>query len=140
MNAVEAERRQLISLDRDECLQLLATVPVGRLIFTVNALPAVRLMNFALLGDVIVVRTAPEATVMRKAPGSVVAFEVDQVDAAASTGWSVTVTGRAARVTSPEAAARYSSLRLVPWAPGARDDFLTIRAEVVEGRKITVLD
>ena len=31
-----------------ESLRLLATVPVGRLIFTVNALPAVRLMNFVL--------------------------------------------------------------------------------------------
>ena len=35
-------------LGRAESLRLLATVPVGRLIFTINALPAVRLMNFVL--------------------------------------------------------------------------------------------
>jgi hypothetical protein len=43
-------------LDHGESLRLLASVPVGRLIFTVNALPAVRLMNFALVDGLIVPR------------------------------------------------------------------------------------
>jgi len=140
MNAVEMARRELVPLDRDQCLRLLASVPVGRLIFTVNALPAVRVMNFALVGDVIVVRTAAGTAAARKAPGSIVAFEADHVDAASSSGWSVTVTGRAAHVTDPDAVARYSSLPLMPWAPGARDEFLTIRAEVVEGQQIVIPD
>jgi hypothetical protein len=41
-------------------------VPVGRLIFTVNALPTVRLMNFALVDGLIVIRTADDSTVARK--------------------------------------------------------------------------
>jgi hypothetical protein len=45
-------------LDRAESLRLLATVPVGRLIFSVNALPAVRLMNSAVADGLIVMRTA----------------------------------------------------------------------------------
>jgi Pyridoxamine 5'-phosphate oxidase len=45
-------------LDRAESLRLLATVPVGRLIFTANALPTVRPMNFALVDELIVLRTA----------------------------------------------------------------------------------
>jgi hypothetical protein len=50
-------------LDRGESLRLLATVPVGRLIFTVNALPAVRPMNFALVDGLVVLRTAAGSTV-----------------------------------------------------------------------------
>ena len=41
---------ELTRLDRAESLRLIAGVPVGRLIFTMNALPAVRPMNFALAG------------------------------------------------------------------------------------------
>jgi len=44
-------------LGRAESLRLLATVPVGRLIFTIGALPAVRLMNFVLTDGLILMRT-----------------------------------------------------------------------------------
>ena len=38
----------LKQLSRDECLKLMASVPVGRVIYTRRALPAVGLINFAL--------------------------------------------------------------------------------------------
>lgn len=117
-------------------MRLLATMPVGRLIFTVNALPAVRLMNFAVVGELIVVRTAADMTVARRVNDVIVAFEADDLDAATSSGWSVVVTGRAARVTDPDVVARYRTVPLVPWAPGERDQYLTITTEVVEGRRV----
>ncbi len=123
-------------LDRRESLRLLATVPVGRLIFTVNALPAVRPMNFALVDELILVRTAADSTVARKVDDMIVAFEADELDAAACAGWSVTVTGRAALVRDPDAAARYRHVPLVPWAPGIRDQFVTITTELAEGRRV----
>jgi len=123
-------------LDRGESLRLLASVPVGRLIFTVNALPTVRPVNYVLVDELILLRTAAESTVARKVAGAVVAFEADELDAATCSGWSVTVTGRAALVTDPEAIARYRGVRLVPWAPGAREVFVTITTELVEGRRV----
>jgi Pyridoxamine 5'-phosphate oxidase len=69
-------------LDRAESLRLLASAPVGRLIFTVNALPAVRLMNFAVVGGLIVLRTAAGTTVARKVDDAIVAFEADDLNAA----------------------------------------------------------
>lgn len=123
-------------LDREESLRLLATVPVGRLIFTVNALPTVRLMNFALVDGLIVMRTAEDSTAARKVHGSVVAFEADEVDDATCSGWSVTVLGRAALVPDPEKVARYQAMSLVPWAPGSRDTFLTLTTELTEGRRV----
>ena len=123
-------------LDRGESLRLLATVPVGRLIFTVGALPAVRLMNFVLADGLIVVRTAADTTVARKVNDSVVAFEADDLDAATSSGWSVIVTGRATLVTDPGLAARCQKVPLAAWAPGERDQYVTITTELVEGRRV----
>jgi uncharacterized protein len=82
-------------LARGESLRLLATVPVGRLIFTVNALPTVRPVNFAVVAGLLLVRTAADSTTARTVDGTIVAFEADELDAATCSGWSVTVTGRA---------------------------------------------
>jgi hypothetical protein len=131
-----AAHGEFIRLDRSESLRLLATVPAGRLIFTVNALPTVRLMNFALADGLIVLRTAADTTVARKVNDTVVTFEADDLDAATSSGWSVIVTGRATLVTDPGPLARYQEVPLVPWAPGERDQYMTITTELVEGRRV----
>jgi uncharacterized protein len=123
-------------LDRAESLRLLAGVPVGRLIFTINAMPAIRPMNFALVDGLILLRTATDTTVARKIHDTIVAFEADQFDPGTSSGWSVTVTGRATLVTDPAAATRYQAVPLVPWAPGVRDQFVTITTELVEGLRV----
>lgn len=123
-------------LGRAESLRLLPTVPVGRLIFTVNALPAVRLMNFVVADGVIVMRTTADSTVASKLDGIIVTFEADELDAGTCSRWSVTVTGRAALVTDPDQAARYRQVPLVPWAAGSRDQFMTITTELAEGRRV----
>jgi uncharacterized protein len=128
--------REIARLDRADCLRLLAGVPIGRLIFTVNALPAVRPMNFALDDGLILLRTAPDSTVARKVDGQVVVFQVDELDAATSSGWSITVTGRAALVTDPDAIARYLAVPLAPWAPGTKELFVTVGIELAEGVRI----
>jgi hypothetical protein len=124
-------------LNRAESLPLLASVQVGRLIFTVGALPAVRVMNFALVGQLIVLRTAANTTVARSVDDTIVAFEVDDLDVATSSGWSVTVTGRAALVTDPQLIDRYKTVPLVPWASGVRDQYMTITTEKVEGQRVS---
>jgi hypothetical protein len=126
----------LTRLDRAECLRLLAGVHVGRLIFTMNALPAVRPMNFALTDGLILLRTAPDSTVASKVDGQVVVFQADEFDAGTSSGWSVTVTGRAEVVTDLAAIARYLTVPLVPWAPGQRELFVTVGIELAEGLRI----
>jgi len=128
---------EFIRLDRAESMRLLASARVGRLIFTLNALPTVRLMNFALADGLILLRTAADTTAARRLDDMIVAFEADDLDAATSSGWSVVVTGRAAQVTDPELMARYRNVPLVPWAPGERDQFVTITTEVVEGRGVS---
>ena len=124
-------------LNRAESLPLLASAQVGRLIFTVGALLAVRVMNFALVDQLIVLRTAANTTVARSVNGAIVAFEVDDLDVATSSSWSVTVTGRAMLIADPEQIHRYQMTPLVPWASGVRDQFVTITTEKAEGQRVT---
>lgn len=112
-------------------------MPVGRLVLTIDALPTVRAVTFALVDGLIVVRTAADSTVACKADDTIVAFEADELDAATASGWSVTVTGRAALVTDPSAVTRYQTVLLASWAPGARDEFVTITTEIAEGRRLS---
>jgi len=133
---VRAEADGLTWLDRGECLRLLASVPVGRLIFTMNALPTVRVVNFAVVDDLVLVRTAADTTMASKVHGAIVSFEADELDAATRSGWSVTVTGLAELVTDSAAVARYQEIPLVPWAPGVRDQFITITTEILDGLRI----
>jgi hypothetical protein len=58
------------------------------------------------------------------------------MDNATWSGWSVTVTGRAALVADPGMSAWYRAVPLVPWAPGPRDTFLTITTKLAEGRRV----
>ena len=69
----DARWGEFTRLGRGESLRLLATVPVGRLIFTVNALPAVRPMNFAVVDGLIVLRTAADSMTARRVDGAIVA-------------------------------------------------------------------
>ena len=74
----------LQQLSREECLMLMASVPVGRIIYTRRALPAVELVNFALDYGDIVIRTDRNGKLAAAARGAVVAFEADQLDPASA--------------------------------------------------------
>ena len=125
-------------LDREECLRLLAKAPVGRVVYTRQALPAVLPVNFALDTDsAVVLCTSAASDLVRAVDGVVVAFEADDFDAGSRSGWSVVVTGRAAVVT--DSAEHGRLLRTGPrsWMPMRDGVFIRIDAEMVTGRELT---
>jgi hypothetical protein len=64
-----------------------------------------------------------------------VAFEIDEIDAAARRGWSVLVQGPAHHVTGAEQdAVRRAGVE--PWAPGDRELFVRIVPSRVTGRRV----
>lgn len=123
-------------LARDECLTLLTTTPIGRIVFTERALPAVRLVNFVLHGDQIVIRTGEGNKLLSAVGHAVVAFEADDVDYHARTGWSVTVIGHARQVTDAAELATLREMLPASWAPGARDHVICVEVELVSGRRL----
>jgi len=123
-------------LSRAECYDLIATVPIGRIVFTEGALPAIQPVNFALDGDAVVIRTRVGSKLVAAARSAVVAFEVDDYDGVTMTGWSVVLIGRAEPVTAPADLERVRALQLMPWALGDRPAFIRIAPEMVRGRRI----
>ncbi|MGH4010829.1 MAG: pyridoxamine 5'-phosphate oxidase family protein [Pseudonocardiaceae bacterium] len=117
-----------------ECLRLLASVPLGRVVFTDQALPSVLPVIFVVHDETIVLRTSDGSKLSAAARNSVVAFEADEFDVATWTGWSVTVLGHARLIRDNAALAELSALDLPPWTPG-RERFVVISIEIVTGRR-----
>ncbi|MUM04626.1 pyridoxamine 5'-phosphate oxidase [Mycobacterium sp. CBMA 213] len=118
-------------------LQLLASIDYGRVVFTLNALPAVRPVNHLLDGGRIIIRTRLTSAIARAISASealVVAYEADQMDLETRTGWSVVVAGRAYTVTEPAEIAEYER-RLHPWVNHA-DTVVAIEPDIVTGYRI----
>ncbi|OSP44916.1 pyridoxamine 5'-phosphate oxidase [Streptomyces sp. 13-12-16] len=125
------------ALDRQECLRLPAGVPVGRVIYTRQALPAVLPVNFSLDTDAsVLLATSPGSDLVRAVDGTVVAFEADEFHAEARSGWSVIVTGRATVVTGPAEHERFVRTGPASWMPLRETVFVRIEAEVVTGREL----
>ena len=119
-----------------ECRDLLATHGVGRISVSTAPGPAIVPVNYSVVDDAVVFRTAPDAT-PAAAAGAEVAFEVDHIDEALSEGWSVLVVGRARRVTDPAAVRRLDDAAYTPpWPGGGRDLWLRIDPERITGRRI----
>jgi uncharacterized protein len=129
-------RTTIHDLSREECLSLLPTVPVGRLVFTEHALPAVVPVNFMVDHGRIIIRTGTTSSLAAATRGAVVAFQVDDVDRGSRCGWSVTVTGRAYEVTDPLDLSRLEDLPLVPWGGGVKDHVIAVPVELVTGRRV----
>jgi hypothetical protein len=108
-------------LPRGECLRLMSTVGVGRIIYTRQALPAVELVNFTLDGGDIVISTfrGQLASAVRD---SVVAFETDQFSPQYKAGWNVTVIGR--------------SREVAPLPVNGHEHLLRVTPEIITGRAL----
>jgi uncharacterized protein len=121
-----------------ECLRLLASVTVGRLGVTIDALPAVLPVNFVMSEGAVVFRTVPGTKLDAATAGAVVAFEVDANGTADSPGgWSVLVRGIAREVTDLSELAKARELPLEPWAwDRGADRFVRIEPTVLTGRRI----
>ena len=127
---------RMIGLSRPECLALLASVPVGRVGFTQQALPVIRPVNHLVDGDTVVIRTHAGSVLARTTSvADVVVYEADDLDPHTRTGWSVMVTGPATQITAPADVARYQDL-LRPWIEGDMDHIVAISAELVTGYRL----
>jgi uncharacterized protein len=131
-------RRGIEELSVVECMQLLATVPVGRVGITIDALPAVLPVNFVIHKGAVVFRTVPGTKLDAATAGTVVAFEADGYGLASHPqGWSVLVRGVAREVTDPGELDAARRLPLDSWAwDGGADRFVNIEPTLVTGRRV----
>ena len=129
-------RPTLESLNRQECVDLLRQGVVGRVGITVQAIPEILPVNYAVIDDTVVFRTASHTNLANASRNAVIAFEVDSVDATGSSGWSVLAVGRSAETTDPQLIAQ--ALNVIPdgWVPGEREDVFVMTLDRLSGRRI----
>ena len=123
-------------LSDEDCRNLLDMARIGRVGVSIGAIPAIFPVNFALLNGDIVFRTATGTKLDAATQNSVVAFEVDRIDAVYEEGWSVFVVGTAEEVHDADELERVRHLDLRTWAEGARDHVVRIRPDFMSGRRI----
>ena len=88
----------LVVLDRDACLQMLATRHVASVAITDGALPLVLPAMYLLQGDEIFVAADRNGILGRRLPDNIVSMCVHDIDDSFASGWNVTVTGQARTV------------------------------------------
>ncbi len=131
---MQANGARLEELPKDECLRLIGSVAVGRVIYTRQALPAVELVNFVVDHGDIVIRTSQCGKLAAAIRGAVVAFEADDLDPVSNTGWSVTAIGRSREVSDPADTEHLRGIGLRGWAPAEREQFIRISPEILSGQ------
>jgi nitroimidazol reductase NimA-like FMN-containing flavoprotein (pyridoxamine 5'-phosphate oxidase superfamily) len=133
-----ADLRAVSKLLPAECRRLIAPGGVGRIAFGTLSGPLVVPVNFAVLDDTIVIRTA-EGTIIDGHADEQVALEVDHIDEALCQGWSVLVRGPAHRVTHLAELHRLQADAAVwPWPGSEREVYVRILPSQITGRRIEI--
>ncbi|MFF0203737.1 helix-turn-helix domain-containing protein [Streptomyces sp. NPDC005017] len=128
---------EFTELDQEECRSLLGSHGVGRVAVPAPEGPVVVPVNYSVVDDTVVYRTA-SGTTPSSAAGQQVGFEVDRIDDAFGQGWSVLVRGPARTVTEPDEVRRLTdSAHSRPWAGGDRELWIRIEPRTITGRRIT---
>ena len=83
------QSRQSVELTVAESWQLLGSVSLGRVVFTLHAMPAIRPVNHLIDDETIIVRSHLGAAIVARAAaddGAVVCYEADELDPVRRTG------------------------------------------------------
>lgn len=127
-----------VELSFEECRELLDTQSVGRVAFVgpdgVRIVP----VNFTLRDGAVEFRTTSYSELATHAPGTRVAFEVDELDPVHRSGWSVIVTGDCDRVVEESGSTHTPPVPsgAEPWAGGRRTLVLRLELHQVTGRRV----
>ena len=122
----------LRELDPEECLELLASRPAGRVAYCVPEGPVVLPVNHVMDGQDILFSTSPHTELGREMISGHVAFQVDDFDEFHESGWSVLVRGNAEY---DDSHAPRTDLP-TPWAAGTRNLVVRIRPRLITGRRL----
>ena len=128
---------RVIDLAPDECWELAASRPVGRLAWTGPHGPTVIPVNFVVTGSDVLIRTTAYSEAARECDDGPVAFEVDELDEENRSGWSVLLRGHAHLEYGAHDGADADAAEPEVWAPGPRSLRLRIEVTEVTGRRIT---
>jgi hypothetical protein len=119
-----------------ECWALATTQPTGRIGFVRMGELDIFPVNHFVVGDHLYFRTSADGTIGTSFLNHA-ALQVDHVDRENRSGWTVLFNGPVARVEdSSLLTTLWGKAVDEPWAPGPRDQFLSLTPALVRGRRI----
>jgi len=128
---------EIATIPQDECLDLLRSKTLGRMAYVARAgVPDIAPVNYVVSGSDVLVRSGPGPKLQAAERRELVAFEVDDVDDEATTGWSVVLVGRAHRLTPAQLQSFGEGELPVPWVSGPRHSVIRIRPTRITGRRL----
>ena len=125
-------------LSYDRCGELLLSAEVGRVALCSGSGPMIWPVNYSVVENAIVFRTAPYSMLGTRAWNSRLAFEVDRLDLERQQGWSVVATGAGEMIEDPDELAVIRAFRDPhPWAGGpVRLLYVRLRWDQLTGREL----
>jgi uncharacterized protein len=129
-------RTWLEHLSPDECWDLLAASPVGRIGVLNDSAPEIYPLNHVVDRQTIVFRTDPGSKLRGLLRSPAVCYQVDGIDATDATGWSVLVKGRAIELRGGDEIRAAAALPLHYWTLGDKAHWVRIVPDQVTGRRI----
>jgi uncharacterized protein len=120
-------------LSASESWDLLASVPLGRLVTSVDGQPEIFPVNFVVQRRTVLFRTAEGTKLVSTAINNRVLFEAD--DHAASEGWSVILKGTARMLRTNEELEEAERAQLLPWTATLKQHYVRIQPVSITGRR-----
>lgn len=120
------------ALDDAECAHLLRAGGIGRVAFEGPEGILVLPVEYQVVDDIVVFKTAPGTALGALGAGAPVSFQIDDIDPATGTGWSVLAHGHAAAWDGDPLPSTSA-----PWAPGPRDLPIGVRITKRSGRAVS---
>jgi len=130
----------MVELSTVECQDLLGRNHFGRLGFMdqVGVMPMIIPVNYLFHDGKVVFRTDPGSKLNAALHEAGVAFEVDGIDEAQKTGWSVVVRGHVEAVTDPVERDELAKASVEAWAPGEKPHYVRVNPRLVTGRRLSL--
>lgn len=122
-----------------ECWRLLADTKVGRLAVDIAGQPDIFPINYVTSGTTIVFRSGAGTKLAGAVFGRAVALEIDGVEPADRSVWSVVVKGTAHEIANMFERYAADDLPLYPWTANPKPNFVRIDSDLVTGRRFHVI-
>lgn len=123
----------VVSLDDAQCWELLRGQELGRLVTHVGRVIDIFPVNYVVDDETIVFRTAEGSKLFELTVNDEVVFEVD--DHTDDEAWSVIVRGHAHRLDTAAEVEHADRLRLRPWIPTLKYNYVVIKPDALTGRR-----
>jgi nitroimidazol reductase NimA-like FMN-containing flavoprotein (pyridoxamine 5'-phosphate oxidase superfamily) len=140
--AGSARQRVMESLDEAECLRLLGTGKLGRLVYSSRYGPMALPAEYAVHEGSIVFRTAQDTYTDEDLRTGIahaeyhVAFEIDQLDLKTREGWTVLIRGSAHHVDTEAERTSIVGAGVEPWIEGEPEHVIRITPARIWGHRI----